>query len=487
MSDRVLSRSATDTRAAAPVRIVHLGLGAFHRAHQAWYTDRVDAAGEWGIAAFTGRAPAAAERLAAQDGLFTLIVRSEHDDRMELVQSISEAVDGADLERLGALVAQPATALVTLTITESGYHLGADGELDRAHPQIEADLRMLRAAGDDASAPPVTTALARLVVALDARRRAKSGPIAVVPCDNLSHNGDAARRVLLAIANEWNPGRDGGLAGWIAATVSFVSTSVDRITPRTTPDDLAAVERETGVRDEMAVVTEPFSNWILAGGFPLGRPPWELAGALVVDDIEPFENRKLWLLNGAHSLLAYVGLVRGSATVAEAFADDAVRGWVEELWQQAGAHLIDERLDVGAYLDGVRGRFRNPRIAHHLAQIAVDGSGKLRTRVVALIDAERAAGRSGSGMLRAVAAWVGWLEARRRGGALDGLDGLDSLDDSAADDIRRILGGPDDERVPGLLGLLSPAWAGDHDLQRLVRELADDIPLTRTNLQENPA
>jgi fructuronate reductase len=479
MSSPRLTRSAAGARAAAPVRIVHLGLGAFHRAHQAWYTDEVDEAGEWGIAAFTGRSGGAADTLTAQGGLYTVVVRSESGDALHRVGSISEAVDGADLARLCDLLARPATAVVTLTVTESGYHLGADGRLDRTHPDVVSDVRMLRTADPAASVPPVVTPVARLVVALAARRGGGAGALAVVPCDNLSHNGPALRRVVLEFAEEWDAAHGGALAGWIAETVSFVSTSVDRITPRTTAEDIAAVERATGLRDEMAVVTEPFSNWILAGEFPAGRPAWERAGALVVDDIEPFENRKLWMLNGAHSLLAYAGLLRGSSTVAEAFDDDRVRAWVEELWLLASEHLHDERLELAGYLDGVRSRFRNPRIAHHLSQIARDGSGKLRTRAVALVDAERAAGRSGRGMLRAVAAWVAWLETERAERRLDGLA------DSAADDIRGILGrgGTDlaadpaaaDDRLAELLGILSPAWRADRGLRAVVRELADDI------------
>lgn len=486
MSDLVLSRSAYPARAAAPVRIVHLGLGAFHRAHQAWYTDRVDTGAEWGIAAFTGRSPAAAEQLAAQDGLYTLVVRSEHGDQMEVVQSISEAADGADVERLCVLVAQPDTALITLTITESGYYRGAGGEFDRSDPSIEADLYLLRGTKKGAALPRVTTAIARLTVALDARRRAGSGPIAVVSCDNVSHNGDAVRRAMLAIAEDWDPGCDGRLFAWLSAEVSFVSSSVDRITPRTTSEDLEAVQSETGLRDDMAVVTEPFSNWILAGDFPAGRPNWEHAGALFVEDIDPFENRKLWMLNGAHSLMAYAGSLRGSSTVHEAFADHGVRTWVEDLWQLAARHLSDDRLDLDRYLHDVRDRFRNPRIAHHLAQIATDGSGKLRNRAVPLVIAERAAGRSGRAMLRVVAAWIAWLDSLTQRCALEEL-----RDSAAAAILSILLGGPGPrvDRISGLLGLLEPAWGSDRALQALVRELVDDIarstPTTPTSPKES--
>ena len=284
--------------AKAPVRIVHLGLGAFHRSHQAWYTHQAGDAAGWGIAAFTGRRPDAALALAEQDGLYTVVERGDAGDSFATVSSIVEAVDGADLHRLATLVAAPATAVITLTITEAAYRLRADGSLDTAAADVAADLALL-ASGDGHP----TTPLGRLVLALAARRAAGAGPLAVVCCDNLSNNGTVAHNAVVGMAGEW----DAGLAAWIEANTSFVSTSVDRITPRTTGADLDAVEAACGYRDNSPVVAEPFHNWVLSGDFPAGRPRWEDAGAVFVADIEPYENRKLWLLNGAHSLLAYAG------------------------------------------------------------------------------------------------------------------------------------------------------------------------------------
>jgi fructuronate reductase len=292
----------------APVRIVHLGLGAFHRSHQAWYTQQASDAAEWGIAAFTGRRPDAAVGLAEQDGLYTLVERADTGDSFSVLGSIVEAMDGADLQRLTDLVAAPETALVTLTITEAVYGLGADGTLDITAPDVVSDLTLLGSGGRPA------TPLGRLVLALAARQESGSGPIAVVCCDNLSNNGSVARQAVAGLAGAW----DAGLAAWIDTNVSFVSTSVDRITPRTTEQDIADVQEACGYRDNSPVVAEPFSSWVLSGDFPAGRPRWEDAGALFVEDIEPYENRKLWLLNGAHSLLAYAGQLRGHSTVAEA-------------------------------------------------------------------------------------------------------------------------------------------------------------------------
>ena len=383
--------------AKAPVRIVHLGLGAFHRSHQAWYTHQAGDAADWGIAAFTGRRPDAALALAEQDGLYTVVERGDAGDSFATVSSIVEAVDGADVGRLAALVAAPATAVITLTITEAAYRLRADGSLDTAAADVAADLALL-ASG---SGHP-TTPLGRLVLALAARRAAGAGPLAVVCCDNLSNNGTVAHNAVVGMAGAW----DAGLAAWIEANTSFVSTSVDRITPRTTGADVEAVQAACGYRDSSPVVAEPFSNWVLSGDFPAGRPRWEDAGAVFVADIEPYENRKLWLLNGAHSLLAYAGQLRGHTTVAEALADPLCRDAVERFWDEAEANLPAGELGIPAYRAALLDRFSNARIAHHLAQIAMDGSTKLRMRAVPVLRAERAAGRTGAAAALMIAAWM---------------------------------------------------------------------------------
>jgi fructuronate reductase len=394
-----LSRQALGSPA-APVRIVHLGLGAFHRAHQAWWTGAVDPRNEWGIAAFTGRGPGAALTLARQDGLFTVIERGPESDTASIVTSVVEAIDGARVDWLAELVARPETALVTLTVTEAGYGTGPNGPL------------------------------ARLVTALDARRSAIGSPIAVVPCDNLSANGDVARAGVFAIAEQ----RGGPLAEWIADRVSFVSTSVDRITPRPTAADSDTAELLTGWADAAPVVTEPFHDWVLSGEFPAGRPEWEAAGARFVPDVGPYERRKLWLLNGAHSLLAYLGQVRGHRFVAEAIADPVCRTAVESFWAEARRTLADEshsseELGLDAYCAALLERFENTRMRHELAQIATDGETKLRLRIVPTARAEREAGRDAAGCAAAIAAWIAVTGGNTR--ALITLLDPDLGDDSA--------------------------------------------------------
>ena len=407
----------------APVRIAHLGLGAFHRAHQAWYTDVADEANEWGIAAFTGRSPQAAEEIAAQDGLYSLLERSVEGDSATVIDAISEAVDGARVDRLVEHVAAPATALVTLTVTEAGYALDGDGRPDVANPSVAADIEWLRrnldAAQFDLSDAP-RTALARLLAGIEARRRAGAGALAIVSCDNLPENGELTRSALFELAELASAT---ATREHLAEHVTFVSTSIDRITPKTTPADVAAVAAATGWRDRSPVVTEPFHDWVLSGEFRSGRPAWEKAGARFVDDIDPFERRKLWLLNGSHTLLAYAGAARGHNTVAEAVGDPEVRTWVEEFWAEAVRHLPAEGLDLDAYRAALLDRFDNARIQHLLGQIGQDGTTKLRVRIAPVLRAERAAGRDGDASVRVLGAWVaaardGRLPADRAGDAL---------------------------------------------------------------------
>jgi len=446
-----------------PARIVHLGLGAFHRSHQAWYTQHAPDAAEWGIAAFTGRRPDAAEALSAQDCLYTLVERSAGGDSFEVIGSIVEAVDGANIARLCQLVAAKETALVTLTITEAAYGLAADGTFDGGAPGVADDLRALSAAASGQSAPegpgaPVTP-LGRLVLALARRRDSGAGPIAVVSCDNLSANGEVARRAVLGLASGWGS----GLAEWIEANVSFVSTSVDRITPRTTEADIAEVAEQCGYTDSSPVVAEPFRNWVLSGDFPAGRPRWEEAGAVVVADIEPYENRKLWLLNGSHSILAYAGQLRGHATVADALSDPACRKAVEDFWDEAAHHLQAAGLDIPGYRQALLERFGNARIAHRLAQIAADATTKLRMRAVPVMTAERASGRTGSGAALMLAAWIDYVALTQ------------DFQDPLAGDIQAANALEGRERVQALLGLVSADIADDPGIVSLVHGLCGSI------------
>ncbi len=355
-----------------PVRVAHLGLGAFHRAHQAWFTQL---AGDGsGIAAFTGRSAEAARVLAAQDAVYTLVERGAEGDSATLMEVLSEVHDGDDTEAWRRVLADPEVGVLTLTVTEAGYRPGS-------------------------SAP------ARVLDGLRARHAAGAGGMAVVSCDNLPDNGRVLRDAVLALAE---PGTE--VEAWIRSDVSFVSSMVDRITPATTDADREAVRRLTGWDDAAPVVTEPFAEWVLAGSFPAGRPAWDAAGARIVDDIAPYERRKLWLLNAGHSLLAYHGLAAGHGTVAEAVADPALADELEELWSEQRTELPFDAATVDEALAALRSRFGNARIEHRLAQIATDGSQKLGPRIIDPLRSRLSAGRDpGRAQLGVLAAWADHL------------------------------------------------------------------------------
>jgi fructuronate reductase len=397
---RRLSRDA-DGRPAAPVRLVHLGVGNFFRAHQAWYTEHSDDAADWGIAAFTGHSRRTADELAGQDCLYTLLVRHQSESVPEVIGAISAVHVGSDLANLRGHLAAPSVAVVTLTVTEAGYFRDESGGLDTDAPAVRNDVAALRSGSPE----ELDTVPGRLVAGLDARRAAAAGPLAVVSCDNVPHNGAMARRVVTDLAREVDP----DLAVWIDANVSFVTTMVDRITPRTTDEDAADTRALTGVDDPALVVTEPFTEWVLAGDFPSGRPAWETAGARFVTDVRPFETRKLWLLNGAHSIMAYAGSIVGHETVADAVLDPEVFGWVEDWWDCASRYLTLPAEEVTAYRQALFDRFANPNIRHLLAQIAADGSQKVPIRALPVLRAARADGELPSGTTRFVAAWIAHL------------------------------------------------------------------------------
>lgn len=390
---------------AEPVRIAHLGLGAFHRSHEAWYTDRANrlSPDRWGIAAFTGRRPDEALKLAPQDGLYTLVTRAPDEDSALVVQALSEVHDGQDVAAWLRTTAMPSVAIVSLTVTEAGYCLDANGELDTDAPGVPEDLEL---ASRD-TPRTARTVPGRLVQALRARQRAGSGALAVLSCDNLAGNGESTRRVVATFARLVDP----RLADWIDEHVAFPSTMVDRITPRSTGTDRELAARLTGWADASPVVTEPFSEWVIEDGFPAGRPDWAAAGAVLTDDVQPYEQRKLLVLNGGHSLLAYLGLLRGHETVDEAVADPMCQHWLERWWDEAAQCLELAGPSLLEYRRSVLARWGNPRIRHHLRQIATDGSLKLPRRVVPVVRRLLSAGEAAPAGVTALGAWVGYLHA----------------------------------------------------------------------------
>jgi fructuronate reductase len=449
-----LSRSLPGTPVAAPVRMVHIGLGNFHRAHQAWYTAHAPDAAEWGYASFTGTRPAAADALGPQDGLYTLIVRTSEGDSFETVGSLSAVHAADEHEAYLSYLARPEVAVVTVTVTEAAYLRGPDGHLITDDEVLAEDLAVLR----QDPRQRVRTLPARVLAGLLARRSAGAGPITILSCDNLPENGEVTRTVVHDLAALVDP----SLIGWMDDQVDFASSMVDRITPAPTDDDRQLVRDRCGYVDVAPVPTEPFHEWVVSGRFPAGRPRWEDAGATVVEDVVPFEQRKLWLLNASHSLLAYAGSVRGYETIDEAIADPTCRSWVTMLWDEASHHLSLPAEDIDSYREALLERFSNPRMRDYLARIAADGSQKLLVRTLPVVLAERQAGRLPRGGATSLAAWV--LHLRGLGAPVK--DQGAAAARAAANDKEL----PD--AVPAVLDTLRPGLSDDDELVALVVEQA---------------
>ncbi len=399
-----------DRRKIAP-GIVHLGVGAFHRAHQAAYVDDCLAAGEtdWGIVGVSLRSADTRDALAPQDGLYTLAIRSSGKEEPRVIGSIgSLLVAPEDPGAVLAALTDPRTRIVTLTITEKAYLRAAGGGLDAAHADIAHDLANLHFP---------KTAHGFLTEALARRRAAGTSPFTVLCCDNLPANGATLHRLLTEFAalRDAALGLRGGtgIAGHIANEVAFPSSMVDRIVPATTDTDRARIAGELGIADAWPVMTEPFRQWVIEDNFPAGRPAWEKFGVTMVGDVAPFEDMKLRLLNGAHSGIAYLGLLSGHATVDRAFADPAIRQFVDALWAEAIPTLPEDAgLDTKTYTEELAERFSNTALAHRTAQIANDGSQKLPQRIIASAIECLEAGTEFVHLTLVVAAWIAACAAR---------------------------------------------------------------------------
>ncbi|MQW85640.1 mannitol dehydrogenase family protein [Sinorhizobium saheli] len=379
------------------VGIVHLGIGAFHRAHQAAFTDAVLADDpSWGICGVSLRSPDTRDALQPQDGLYTLAVVDGEGSQLQVIGSVVELLCAPeDPEAVLSRMADPATRIVSLTITEKGYcHNPATGALDENHPDIVHDLANPRQA---------RSAIGFIVEAL--ARRAASGvePFTLLTCDNLPSNGHVLKRVVTRFAEL----RDPALAA-LAGTVASPSTMVDRIVPATTDADRSRIAVALGLEDAWPVMTEPFRQWVIEDNFPLGRPAWEKAGALFADDVSVFEMMKLRLLNGSHSTLAYLGYLAGAETVAEAMALPGMEALIEGLMREEVTPTLPPLpgIDLAAYRAELLDRFRNPALRHRTWQIAMDGSQKLPQRLLGTIRDRMKAGAGYDRLALGVAAWM---------------------------------------------------------------------------------
>jgi fructuronate reductase len=378
--------------------IVHLGLGAFHRAHEAVYTDtvlRTDP--RWGICGVSLRTAGVATALARQDGLYAVLEKGATGTAARVIGSMRETLFlGAASDRVIARIADPAVTVVSLTVTEKGYcHDPATGWLNHAHPDIAHDLAHRRA--------PIST-IGVLVAGLDARRGGAGGPINVVCCDNLPRNGRTVEGLVASFARAVDP----ALADWIGAHAAFPCTMVDRIVPATTQADIAEAAHLLGVADAAPVVAEAFSEWVIENRFAAARPAWEDAGARVVADIAPFEAMKLRLLNGSHSTLAYLGYLLGHEYLWQAASDPLLATLVERMMATEVVPTLEAPADVdlGSYCAQLLARFRNPALPHRTQQIAMDGSQKLPQRLLATVRDRMKAGGSIDHLALAIAGWI---------------------------------------------------------------------------------
>ncbi|HDG1690013.1 TPA: fructuronate reductase [Kluyvera georgiana] len=423
-------------------RIVHFGFGAFHRAHQALLTNRVlnQHGGDWGIceiSLFSG--DQLMSQLRQQDHLFTVMEKSAAGNQPIIIGAVKECLN-AKLDSLAAIIekfCEPQVAIVSLTITEKGYCIDpATGHLDLTQPRIVHDLQ---SPDEPHSAPGI------LVEALHRRRERGLPAFTVLSCDNIPDNGHVVKNAVLDMAAK----RDPQLASWIAEQVSFPGTMVDRIVPAATDASLAEITRELGVEDPCAISCEPFIQWVIEDNFVAGRPDWGSVGAQLVDDVLPWEEMKLRMLNGSHSFLAYLGYLAGYAHISDCMQDASYRRAARHLMMAEQAPTLRiSGVDLGAYADSLIARFSNPALQHRTWQIAMDGSQKLPQR---LLDGIRIHLKQGSRwplLALGVAAWMRYVSG------VDDMGNAIDIRDPLAEKIRAIVETSHDEnRVAALLTL----------------------------------
>ncbi len=402
LTDRTLRRHARAVavpsydRSALTPGVVHLGVGAFHRSHQAVRFDALARRGHtrWGVTGVGLRCRDMADALLPQDGLYTVVERGARADRARVVGAMTRYLFAPDdPRRVVAALADARTRLVTLTVTGPAYHLdAASGELDAGHEELIADLA-------DPDAP--RSALGLLVAGLDARRRARRTPFTVLSCDNLAGNGHVARRAVVAFARL----RDEALARWIEEHVAFPSSMVDRITPRTTDADRERLARDFGVLDRSPVVTEPYSEWVVEDAFCAERPPLDEVGVRFVPDVGPYALTKTRLLNASHLVLGTLGRLAGRSTMDELMRDPVFRSYADALMgAEIAPSLPATDVDLDEYRRSVLERLGNPKLRDPLARLCRDASTKTARHVVPSVLAAREEARAHPLLTLAVAA-----------------------------------------------------------------------------------
>lgn len=387
--------------------IVHIGIGAFHRAHMAHYVHRLlGAEPDWAIVGASLRRPDTRQALMPQDYLYSLTVQDGSSTSTEVIGSIIDVIDASHgTQGLIDIMSRASTRIVSLTVTEKGYcHEPRSGRLQVTHPDIMHDLANRRS---PRSAPGI------IVAALEERRARGLGGFTVLSCDNLQGNGRIIRQAVLDFANL----HDASLAGWIDSHASFPGTMVDRIVPATTQADRDRAAQGLGYVDAWPIVCEPFSQWVVEDHFAAGRPALETVGVQLVDEVEPFEMMKLRMLNGSHSAIAYLGLLMGREFVSEVVAEASVHRFLRrQMLEEAAPTLPLPAPEMEAYADRLLERFSNKSLAHRCAQIAMDGSQKLPQRILAPIRERLGRGQGVHLMALTIAAWIAYLEQGASGG-----------------------------------------------------------------------
>ncbi|HEY5713263.1 MAG TPA: mannitol dehydrogenase family protein [Allosphingosinicella sp.] len=434
--------------------IVHFGPGAFHRAHQADYVDRLlESDPRWGIAAVSLRSPDTIAALARQQGRYTLAIADAPRPYRILCAHVRCHGPGEEKDVRRSL-ADPAARIVTSTVTEKGYCLAGDGTLDFDHPDIAHDL---------ASPETPTSLIGWLALGLSDRRDAGARPFTPLCCDNMAGNGGKLGAAVRAFAGR----RDPELGRWIAGEARFPDSMVDSITPATDDALRRRVRAATGFDDAIPVAREAYCAWVIEDALPADGPDLAGAGATVTADVAGYELAKLRILNGAHSALAYLGLLRGHATVADAMGDRRLAEFIGAMIGDEVIPLIRARtgLDLDAYAAEIFARFRNPAVGHRLSQIAWDGSQKLPYRLLDSIAEARAADRPFGHLATAAAAWMRFVEVRARAG--------EPIIDPLADRLACLgLGGSDEALLDNLLALgqvFPPALAADEAFKSALR------------------
>lgn len=382
--------------------IVHLGFGAFARAHTAVYTEEANRlSGElpWRIIGVTQRSAAVADQLNPQDGLYTVVEEGPDSAGVQLITCVERVLDGpAHPQAVVEAIAAERTHIVSLTITEKGYRFDPrTGQVNLDDPQIRQDL-----AGGGPS-----TAVGQIVRGLQRRAAEGVGPLTVLSCDNLPGNGRLTADVVRSFVQALPGPESDGLLEWIEANVRFPSTMVDRMVPQPTEATSAAAQEATGHHDAGAVPSEHFRQWVLEDTFAGPRPRWEQAGATFSDQVEQWESTKLRILNAGHTLLAYLGLYGGCSTIAEAvqepvFAQACRRLFAEEVIPTLE---VPQGVDARAYGEDVLHRFANPALGHTTEKVGTDGSQKLGPRLLSTVERNLQQGRTPRWAALAVAAW----------------------------------------------------------------------------------